>query len=680
MLVSDSIPNLFNGVSQQPASLRSPTQGELQENAYSDVATGLRKRPPTIEIARLSSSVWPNAKVHLINRDSVERYSVIINNGSLLVHELNGTARTVAFPDGTAYLNATNSREAFELLTVADFTFIVNKTVTTAMAVTTAPGTLSGTRQRFSDLAAPTGSGQIWRIAGDPTNEFGAYYVIDSAAAGNVWVEHTNPGVKTTLDAATMPHILVRESGGNFTFRRATWDTLRVGDVNSAPEPGFIGRRIKDIFFHRNRLGVVADESFVLTRSGAYFNWFPKTVTAILDSDPIDRDISHTEVASINWAVPFNKSLLLVSDRTQFQVTAGDTMTPSNTRSDPTTSFESSTLCRPSAMGNSLYLAQAKPASTGLLEYFVDATTVTSDAIDVTKHVPTYIPAGAFKIAQCSNEDSMFVLTTTERNSIYTYKFFWNGDERIQSSWSRWVFSPSDTLLGMEFIGSVGYLWFQRAEGIFLESVNLQANQVDSGLPIQVLLDRRKVLTGVYDAVNDWTTWTLPHADSEVSLRAVAGSAFGGKSGTAIPSLTRPTSTTARAPGNWSAGICYVGRAYTMRYRFSELFMRMNQRVVQTGVLKIQRMTVVCDRTGYFRMEVTPKARATYTYHFNAQIVGDSTLILGQPTLAGGKFRFPVRSGTKELVIDIVNDSHLPCNIQSAEWDGEFVMFSRRAS
>jgi hypothetical protein len=676
MLVSDSIPNLFNGVSQQPPSLRSPTQGELQENAYSDVATGLRKRPPTIEIARLSTSVWPDAKVHLINRDSVERYSVIINNGALLVHDLTGASRTVGFPDGTSYLNAANPREAFELLTVADYTFIVNKTVTTAMTSATAPGSIAGTRQRFSELAAPTGSGQIWKIAGDPTNEFGAYYVIDSAAAGNVWVEHTAPGVNTTLDAATMPHILVRESGGNFTFRRATWETLRVGDTLSAPAPGFIGRRIRDIYFHRNRLGVVADESFVLSRSGAYFNFFPKTVTAILDSDPIDRDISHTEVASINWAVPFNRSLLLVSDRTQFQVTAGDTMTPSNTRSDPTTSFETSTLCRPQALGNSLYLAQAKPASTGLLEYFVDATTVTNDAIDVTKHVPTYIPSGAFRISQCGTEDALFLLTTGDRNSVYTYKFFWNGDERLQSAWSRWVFPTSDTLLGLEFIGSVGHLWVQRAAGIFLERFNLQANQVDPGLPMQVLLDRRRTLTGVYDSTNDWTTWTLPDPDTE-PMAVVTGPAFGGKSGSSI-AITRPTPSTLRATGNWTAGICYVGRKYTMRYRFSELFMRNNQRVIQAGELKIQRMMVVCDKTGYFRVEVTPKARQTYSYDFSALIVGDSSLVLGEIPIVGGKFRFPVRSGTKGLRVDIVNDSHLPCNIQSAEWEGEFVMFSKR--
>ena len=46
-LISQSIPNLINGVSQQPPSLRLNTQAELQENGLSSVVTGLSKRPCT---------------------------------------------------------------------------------------------------------------------------------------------------------------------------------------------------------------------------------------------------------------------------------------------------------------------------------------------------------------------------------------------------------------------------------------------------------------------------------------------------------------------------------------------------------------------------------------------------------------------------------------------------------
>ncbi len=46
-LISSSIPNLLNGVSQQADTVRLPNQFEIQENGLSDVVFGLGKRPPT---------------------------------------------------------------------------------------------------------------------------------------------------------------------------------------------------------------------------------------------------------------------------------------------------------------------------------------------------------------------------------------------------------------------------------------------------------------------------------------------------------------------------------------------------------------------------------------------------------------------------------------------------------
>ena len=46
-IVNNAIPNLINGVSQQPETLRLSSQATDQENGYSSVVEGLRKRPPT---------------------------------------------------------------------------------------------------------------------------------------------------------------------------------------------------------------------------------------------------------------------------------------------------------------------------------------------------------------------------------------------------------------------------------------------------------------------------------------------------------------------------------------------------------------------------------------------------------------------------------------------------------
>ena len=132
-LINHSIPNLINGVSQQSESLRLGSQAENQINGLASVVEGLKKRTPTEFIKRISTSTLTNPFIHTINRDSVERYIVIITTNDIEVYGIDGTQYTVNKPSGTAYLNESNAKDTFEALTVADNTFIINKNKTVAM-------------------------------------------------------------------------------------------------------------------------------------------------------------------------------------------------------------------------------------------------------------------------------------------------------------------------------------------------------------------------------------------------------------------------------------------------------------------------------------------------------------------------------------------------------------------
>ena len=101
-LISSSIPNLVNGISQQPPTLRLTSQAEVQENGISTVAKGMKKRPPTKHIARLTGTQLQDAYLHTINRDKNEKYIVAVTNGAIRVWNLLGTELTVNTPDGVA--------------------------------------------------------------------------------------------------------------------------------------------------------------------------------------------------------------------------------------------------------------------------------------------------------------------------------------------------------------------------------------------------------------------------------------------------------------------------------------------------------------------------------------------------------------------------------------------------
>jgi len=99
-LISSSIPNFVNGVSQQPYTLRLISQGEVQENGLSTVSQGLKKRPPTKHLKKIQSTPLGNCFIHTINRDSAERYITVLTNGDLKVYDINGVEKTVAFHNG----------------------------------------------------------------------------------------------------------------------------------------------------------------------------------------------------------------------------------------------------------------------------------------------------------------------------------------------------------------------------------------------------------------------------------------------------------------------------------------------------------------------------------------------------------------------------------------------------
>lgn len=138
MLISQKIANLLNGVSQQPKAVRMASQVSIQENALSSISRGLRKRPPTKHVGKLSTSTtgFDTAFVHMVNRTSTERYIVIVANGDLQVFDtITGAAQTVVFPQGKGYL----AGGPYKATTVGDYTVLADTAKVVKQGTTKAP-------------------------------------------------------------------------------------------------------------------------------------------------------------------------------------------------------------------------------------------------------------------------------------------------------------------------------------------------------------------------------------------------------------------------------------------------------------------------------------------------------------------------------------------------------------
>ena len=139
-LYSSTIPNLIQGISQQPDAQRDPSQGETQINAVSSLNEGLRKRDCTKVLAKVSSTSFGDCYIHSILRDAAEKYLVVISKTAIKVFDLAGNEKSVSAPAGYGYLSSiTAASQQIRAQTIADYTFITNTVQATAMKAALAP-------------------------------------------------------------------------------------------------------------------------------------------------------------------------------------------------------------------------------------------------------------------------------------------------------------------------------------------------------------------------------------------------------------------------------------------------------------------------------------------------------------------------------------------------------------
>src|SRR5690348_881790 len=128
-------PSLLQGVSQQPALLRFPSQCSLQENAFPSPLDGLQKRQPLKHIARAFDGGIGDALVHVIDRGDAERYAVIVSPSDSTLANQPGYSRVRVFDlnDGTE--KTVNGPGA----TTADFSYLALAENPTGQAITNTP-------------------------------------------------------------------------------------------------------------------------------------------------------------------------------------------------------------------------------------------------------------------------------------------------------------------------------------------------------------------------------------------------------------------------------------------------------------------------------------------------------------------------------------------------------------
>ena len=584
--------------------------------------------------------------------------------------------------------------------------------------------------QAFTELPTIAPVGYQVEVEGDPGNNFDGYAVSFVPRSGSFgegsWEETVSPGVEYRIDPTTMPHVLIRTNSTPTTFwfgpadgqtvagipgNVPTWGERTCGDYETAKDPSFVGNNVADVFIYKNRLGMLADENVILSRTREFFDFFPETVTTVLDTDPIDVVASNNRVSVLKYAVPYQDELILFSAQYQFRFNAAETvLTPRTAQLTVLTQFEADTTVRPQQAGGGIIFAQQNGDWSQLREFSVrgSGTALTADAADLTGYVSSYIPAGLFKMTVNDTGNGMYAISgksdstpggTDYRNRIYAYKYFYRntggGVERVQSSWSHFELTGADQILQVLCVEEVLYLLVQYGDDVYLERMSVKDRQEEAAElgPFGLLLDRRvtstsstpsalRVAAPTYDIASKTSTFTLPYA-------AKAKTQIWSMLDIASPTSTGPvfigetsSGTTVTASGDWRTIDVVVGEAYEFRYRFTRFKMvrEIGGGKAAANAMRTQVRTAKLryHETGFFEINVLPEHRPVGVYVYDATVTAVKNATIGRPLddelnsdsarYSEGVFSIPIYGQGERIFVEIRNSRPLPCKFSTCEW------------
>ena len=475
------------------------------------------------------------------------------------------------------------------------------------------------------------------------------------------WVEDVGPDLDIALDPDTLPLQLVNTGVNTFTVNTTGWAKRKSGDDDTNPFPSFVGKKLNNFVFFKNRLGFIYEDSVVLSEAGELFNFFRTTVRTLLDTAPIDVTSATANVTNLRSSVAFQENLLLFADRGQF-VLKGDPLTNETITLEAVTNYDVNTSEDPLAVGSYVYFPFKRGNFLGMQEYSLNATTDVYDSDDITTQVPGYINNGNILVTSGSTSTDLIALSSGG-DTIYVYKYFFNGREKVVSSWSK--FKMPFNVLSLEFINSSLFVVGDKDGDTLLtemkcEELRLEDDTLD-GFTIHLDMLKKKTFSGSPTTTPTDTLIDLgftPGPDDVVEVYDSHGNRvvvnFVNVNQASIQSYNRT---------------CFSGLRYNLEYTFSEPVFKQGNPPVSSGLARmiLRNGTLFFTDALDFQVEVTPVARdkRIFTYSPNVINITSTDTLLSQD----GKLRFSIFTQAKDSLIKIVNSSAFASNFQACEFE-----------
>lgn len=448
-------------------------------------------------------------------------------------------------------------------------------------SVTNAPLGDVPTVNTFEDLPTDVSAGTIYKVAAYDNEDSAGFYVVwedNPSGSRGRWRETISPTATTTVDISTWPLVADYDKGtDSWVITQGDWKGRTVGDDILSPDPDFIGEQITDISFYRGRLVFLYKEGVAFSDAQDAFNFYPTSLISLINSDPLFLQSTLAKETTFRWLVNYVRRLVIIGDDGVFEVTAGGSrsasggiLTPRTARLESISFFRGSAMCRPFAIGQSLYFT----ATTGddraeLLTLNVQGDLVTTTSVSA--HVPSLLKQVEDVVAMPSHWLAVFQTKPGGGQSTlvcYSSLISTLDPAQQQHALYRWIIGDSETAsldtVQLMSVGNRIYVYVTDLTGtLSLAYLDLDFDKLSVQGTSMIHLDMLSSVTGTYDPMTDTTFFTPPEYTA-TAYTAVLRQDTETETHTArVPLEYNAITRTLTIEGDWSEADVVCGIPYT---------------------------------------------------------------------------------------------------------------------
>ena len=542
---------------------------------------------------------------------------------------------------------------------------------------------MQGSVNDVQDLPNQCKNGYIVKIANSRMSQEDDYYLRfdgqnDKDGVGS-WSECAKPGIPKTL--TNMPLVIQRTAATTFTVKQFTYRDRRVGDEITNPLPTFVNKRINKVLFFRNRLAFLSGENVITSRPGTLGtpDFFIETALTVSTSDPVDISAASMFPSELFDGIEINTGLLVFSSNQQFLLSSDDTVfNPDTAKLRSISTFSYDTAIPPISLGTTVGYLDTSNKFTRFNEMANVAREGEPNIIEVSKVVPTLLPKDLDLITN-SRENSIILISKTNTDVVFGYKYFQTADKRSQAAWFTWKLNNP---LVYHFIIDDEYFFLD--SDYYLQSIKLiQADNdpsiVQDNVDFLLHVDNHTTVSGgSFNATTNLTTfsgvgWLNTVTTPNHQLVVIDTNSNSSRVGRYAKATVSGTSFT--LPGNWSGVTLTIGYIYPYEVKFPTLYPTKVTGGQSTSdvnsSLVIHRIKLHFGKIGLYETTLERVGKSDYTEVYESTEL-DEYDASDAPYLEEFVKTVPVYEKNTNVEITLKSSHPAPATLRSLSWEGDY--------